>query len=73
VCRMTWERSESFVSRVSRSGLHSGCSLAQSSNLSTGFHPVFYALSDVYVEHPTCRVSSCILVVSSWIKRLPIN
>jgi hypothetical protein len=64
VCRMTWRRSESFVSRVSGSGLHSGCSLAQSSNLSTGFYPVFYALSDVYVGHPTCRVGSCILVAS---------
>jgi hypothetical protein len=24
---------------------------------------VFYALSDVYVEHPRCCVGSCILVV----------
>jgi hypothetical protein len=64
VCRMTWRRSESFVSRVSGSGLHSGCSLAQSSNLSTGFYPVFYALSDVYVGHPMCHVGSCILVAS---------
>jgi hypothetical protein len=52
VCRMTWRRSESFVSCVSGSGLHNGCSLAQSSNLSIDFHPVFYALSDVYVGHP---------------------
>jgi hypothetical protein len=60
MCRMTWRRSESFVSRVSGSELHSGCSLAQSSNLSTGFHPVFYALSDVYVRHPRCHAGSCI-------------
>jgi hypothetical protein len=60
---MTWRRSESFVSCVSGSGLHNGCSLAQSSNLSIDFHPVFYALSDVYVGHPTCRVGSCILVM----------
>jgi hypothetical protein len=73
VCRMMWRRSESFVSCVSGTGLHSGCLLVQSSNLSTGFHPVFNALSDVYVGHPTCRVGSCILVASSWIKRLPVN
>jgi hypothetical protein len=36
--------------------------------LSTGFHPVFYALSDVYVRHPACRARNCILVMSSWIK-----
>jgi hypothetical protein len=64
VCRMTWRCSESFVSCVSGSGLHSKCSLAQSSNLSTDFHPIFYALSDVYVGHPTYRIGSCILVAS---------
>jgi hypothetical protein len=40
MCRKMWRCSESFVSRVSGSGLHSRCSLAQSSNLSTDFHPI---------------------------------
>jgi hypothetical protein len=71
--KMTWRRSESFVSHVSRTGLYSGCSLPQRSNLSISFHPVLYALSDVYVRHPACHVDSCILVASSWIKRLPVN
>jgi hypothetical protein len=43
--RMTWRGLESFFSRVSGSGLHSGCSLAQSSNLSIGFQPVFIQFS----------------------------
>jgi hypothetical protein len=68
MCKMTWRRLESFVSHVSRSGLHSGCSLPQSSNLSISFHPVLYALSNVYVGHLACHVGSCILVASSWIK-----
>jgi hypothetical protein len=57
---MMWRGSKSFLTRVSGSELHNGCLLAQSSNLSTGFHPVFYALSDVYVEHPLYHVGSCI-------------
>jgi hypothetical protein len=56
VCRMTWRCSESFVSHVSYSGFHSGCSLPQNSNLSIGFHPVLYALSDVcWTSCVSCR------------------
>ena len=60
MCRMMWRGSKSFLTCMSGSGLHSGCLLAQNSNLSTSFHLVFYALSDVYVEHPLYHVGSCI-------------